>query len=234
MTHPTATLDEVWALFKETDREFQETKQMFQETGRRFQETENMMKVMSQETDRRFEETKQMFQETDRRFEETKHMMKIMSQETDRRFQETSKKISDLGSRLGDFVEGLIKPSVVKLFQERGIIVHKISGDIEADNQELGLATQIDLLVVNRDTCIVIEVKSRLSIDDINDHLERMKKFKPLFPEYEDKQVFGAVASMVIADDVAKYAYRKGFFVIGQRGEYAVILNDEKFKPMAW
>jgi len=38
----------------------------------------------------------------------------------------------------------------------------------------------------------------------------------------------------VIADNVAKYAYKKGFFVIGQQGDSAVILNDSKLQPVAW
>jgi hypothetical protein len=164
-----------------------------------------------------------MSRETDQRF-----------QETDRKLKELSKEIGRLGNRLGEFVEGLIKPSIVSLFQQRGIEVHKVLRDVEAKNRELNLATQIDLLAVNMTTCILIEVKSRLTPEDVNDHLERLEKFKPLFPEYKDKQVFGAVAGMVIAEDVEKHAYRQGFFVIGQRGENAVILNDEKFKPKPW
>ena len=201
MTHPTATLDEVWALFKETDRKFKETDRKFQETDRLITE--------------KFQESERLIRELSKKIEETRS------------------EIGKLGNRLGEFVEGLIKPSVVKLFQERGIEVHKVLCDIEADNK-LGLATQIDLLVVNHEVCILIEVKSRLSIDDVNDHLERMEKFKPLFPEYQDKRVLGAIAGMVIAEEVAKYSYRKGFFVIGQRGEQAGILNGGKFKPVAW
>jgi hypothetical protein len=71
-------------------------------------------------------------------------------------------------------------------------------------------------------------------VDDVNDHLERMEKFKPLFPEYADKKAFGAVAAMVIPEDVARYAYRKGFFVIAQKGETAEMLNDAQFEPRAW
>jgi hypothetical protein len=188
---PAPTLEEVWRLFRETDRKFQETDRQFKETDRQFKET-------------------------------------------DRKFQETNKKIGELGNRIGDFVEGLVKPSVERLFQERGIPVHKTSSDVSADNPELGLATQIDLLVINGEVCALIEVKSKLSVDDVNEHIERMEKFKPLFPEYADKKAYGAVAAMVIPDDVAKYAYRKGFFVIAQKGEMAVILNDDKFKPVAW
>ena len=92
MTHPTATLDEVWALFKETDRKFQETDRLITE---KFQESERLIRELS------------------------------------KKIEETRSEIGKLGNRLGEFVEGLIKPSVVKLFQERGIEVHKVLCDIE-------------------------------------------------------------------------------------------------------
>ena len=209
-TDPAPTLDDVWRLIRETDRQ---------------------LKELSQEADRRA-------QEADRRFQETERLLREQSRETDRYLKqiskETDKKIAKLGNRLGEFVEGLIKPSVVRLFQEQGIPVHKIYSDISADDPQLGLATQIDLFVVNKTVCALIEVKSKLSIDDVNEHLERMEKFKPLFPEYADKIAYGAVAAMVIPDDVAKYAYRKGFFVLAQQGEMVAILNDPNFKPVAW
>jgi hypothetical protein len=105
---------------------------------------------------------------------------------------------------------------------------------MEANDPQLNLATEIDLLVINGDSCVLVEVKSNLSIDDVNEHFERMEKFKPLFPEYANKKAFGAVAGMVISENVAKYAYRKGFFVIGQAGDSVRILNDQKFQPITW
>jgi hypothetical protein len=177
-----------------------------------------------------FEETDRKFQETDRKFQELSETVSITSREVKR----VSEELGHLGNRLGEFVEYLIKPAVVKLFQTRGIEVHKVVRDIEANNPKLGLATQIDLLVINSEVCVLIEVKSHLSVDDINEHIERIGKFKPLFPEYKNSQVMGAIAGMVMPDDVARYGYKKGFFVIGQKGETAVILNDEKFKPKIW
>ncbi len=213
---PAPTLEEVWRLFRETDLKFKET-------DLRFKETERWMKEQATEFDRRLEETNQQFKETNQQFKET-----------DRRFKETDRRIGELGGRLGDFVEGLIKPSVARLFQERGIPIHKTYSDVSASKPDLGLATQIDLFVVNDVACALIEVKSKLSVDDVNAHLERMEKFKPLFPEYADKKAFGAVAAMVIPEDVARYAYRKGFFVITQRGDVAEMLNDPGFEPRAW
>ena len=215
-TEPAPSLDDIWRLFRETDRQLKELALQSKETDRKFQDT-----------DRKFQETERMFQDTDRRFKETDRLIKSLSKETD-------KKIGKLSNRLGEFVEGLIKPAVVRLFQERGIPVHKVYSDVSAENPELNLATQIDLFVINGLSCALIEVKSKLSIDDVNEHLERMQKFKALFPEYADKQAFGAMAAMVMPDEAAKYAYRKGFFVIAQQGEAVKILNDAAFKPMAW
>ncbi|MEZ5672556.1 MAG: hypothetical protein R3E08_09295 [Thiotrichaceae bacterium] len=214
---PAPTLNEVWRLFRETDR---------------------IIKENNQAAERRLQELDRKFQETDRIIKENNQAAEKRSQELDRSIREGDrllrKQIGDLGGRLGDFVEGMIKPSAVRLFQERGIDVHKVSRNVEVNDTQLNLAIEIDLLVVNGDSCILIEVKSNLSLDDVNEHLERMEKFKPLFPEYADKKALGAVAGMVISDNVAKYAYRKGFFVIAQKGDTAIILNDEKFQPTAW
>ncbi|MEY3219253.1 MAG: hypothetical protein RIT27_610 [Pseudomonadota bacterium] len=199
----TVTLEEVWALFKETDRKFQETDRKFQETERLIKETALANAQAAEKRTRELERT-------------------------------LYKKIGELGDRLGDFAEGFVRPAVVRLFRERGIEVHKVTRKIEANNPQLNLATEIDLLVINGDSCVLVEVKSNVSIDDVNEHIERMAKFKPLFPEYADKKAFGAMAGMVISENVAKYAYRKGFFVIAQQGDLAVILNDNKFQPATW
>lgn len=198
-----------------------------------FDEIKQLLKELAQqskETDRKFQETDRKFQETDRKFQETDLQFK----ETERQMKETFKKIGELGNRLGEFVEGMVAPAAVRLFQERGIEVMGLNRNMERNNPQLGLAAQIDLLAVNGDACVVIEVKSHLSVDDVDEHLQRMEKFKALFHEYADKRAYGAVAAMVLPDDVARYAYRKGFFVIAQRGDAAEILNDEGFRPVAW
>ena len=92
----------------------------------------------------------------------------------------------------------------------------------------------VDLLVVNDSQIVAMECKSNLSVDDINEHVERLAKFKRLLPSYADKQVFGAVAAMVIADNVAQYAYRQGLFLIGQNGEQLVIRNELDFVAKVW
>ncbi|WP_258008131.1 hypothetical protein, partial [Cylindrospermopsis raciborskii] len=249
------TADEVWKLLgeliesqKETERKFQETERFLREQS---QETERLLREQSQETERLLREQSQeterflreQSQETDRKFQETERLLREQSQETDRKFQETDRllreeskrvnnQIGQLGNRLGEFVESQVRPAAVKLFQERGIAVKEIASNTYIQTGKEGL--EIDLLVINSSDIILIEAKSKVSEDDVNEHLERLSKFKRFFPRYESYRVLGAVAGMVIPLDVSRYAYRKGLFAIGQSGDNLVILNDDKFRPRGW
>jgi hypothetical protein len=175
-----------------------------------------------------FEEIKQLFRETEQRMRETDLQM----QETDRRMHETDRKIGQLGNRLGEFVEGVVRPGLVRLFRERGVEVHRTLRDVGGDKD--GVALQVDLLVINDTDAVAVEVKSKMTDRDVDEHVERLGKFKILFPEFVSKRLLGAIAAMVIPDDAARYAERRGLFVIGQAGEDAVLLNSEGFEPKAW
>jgi hypothetical protein len=211
-TAPAPTFDDVWrALMQLKDAQIETNKQM-------------------QETDRRMQETDRQMQETDRRMQETDRQM----QETDKRISQVSKQIGELGGRLGEFVEEMVKPAAVRLFQDRGLDVHQVAKNLVAYNDNGQLISEIDLLVVNKSTAIAIECKSNLSIDDVKEHLERLDCFKQSFPQYGDYQVLGAVAAMVIPDSVGRYAYQKGLFVMAQNGDTILIKNDGKFNPKTW
>ncbi|HRX71712.1 MAG TPA: DUF3782 domain-containing protein [Candidatus Competibacteraceae bacterium] len=186
-----------------------------------------------------FREVAEAQKETERKFQETERLLKERSQDTDRKFQETDQKIKSmataihkLGDRLGDYIEDAVRPAAVRLFQERGIAVHEVHQNVSAQRGIEGI--EVDLLVVNDTDVIAIECKSLLSVDDVNEHRERLDKLKRLLPTYANKRVLGAVSAMVIPDNVAQYAYRQGFYVIGQSGEQLVIRNDERFQPKAW
>lgn len=170
----------------------------------------------------------EMFRETDRQFKETDRRFK----ESEKRLKEVTENINRLGSRLGDFVEESVRPAAVRLFRERGIDVHEVHQNVNSQRHNEGI--EIDLLVVNDSDVIAIECKSNLSIDDVNEHLQRLDKLKRLLPSYANKQVMGAVSGMVIPDNVARYAYRQGLFVIAQSGEAMMIKNDDRFQAKIW
>ncbi|MFM8331865.1 MAG: DUF3782 domain-containing protein [Candidatus Methylumidiphilus sp.] len=182
--------------------------------------TEDILQILREIAETQRENTRK-FLETDRKF-----------QETDRRLREVTANIGKLGNRLGDFIEDAVRPAAVRLFRERGIDVHEVHQNVGAQRDGEGL--ELDLLVVNDTDLIGVECKSLLSVDDVNEHLQRLAKLKRLLPSYADKRVFGALAAMVIPDNVAQYAYRKGLYVIGQSGGHLAIRNAADFVASAW
>ncbi|MFZ1640684.1 MAG: DUF3782 domain-containing protein [Candidatus Contendobacter sp.] len=171
-------------------------------------------------------------QETDRKFQETERLLKEQSQAADRRMKQLNEQLGKLGNRLGEFVEGLVRPAIVRLFQARGIAVREVYADVSVEEPDEGM--QINLLAVNGAEAVLVEVKSKLAQADVDEHLERLGKFKRLLPRYAEVRALGAVAAMVVPREAARYAYRQGLFVLAQSGESVVILNDAKFQPRAW
>ncbi|WP_124978318.1 DUF3782 domain-containing protein [Aphanothece sacrum] len=159
--------------------------------------------------------------ETERRF-----------QETDRKIQEVSKQIGALGGKWGRFVEKMVAPACETLFFNRGIPVHQVSQRVKKRLD--GKTLEIDVLVTNEDHVLVVEVKSSLGVDDVKELSDDLSKFRQFFPEYNEKQVYGAVAGIEIEEGADKYAYRQGLFVLVQSGENVAILNDAEFQPKVW
>jgi hypothetical protein len=93
---------------------------------------------------------------------------------------------------------------------------------------------EIDILVVNTTSVVLVECKSRLSTDDVNDFIENLQKFKLAFPAYKNYQVYGAMAGIEINDGVDRNAYQRGLFVIRPSGDTVKIVNDEKFRAKLW
>ncbi len=144
----------------------------------------------------------------------------------------TSRELGRLGDRWGTFVENLVEPAVLRLFQARGINIQ--STYRRAKSTRSVAPMEIDILAVDGDVAVAIEVKSRLSQQDVDDLCEKLQKFKLAFPEQSQHQVYGAIAAIEFVQDVDRYAYRKGLFVIRQCGDSVELANDTVFQPRAW
>ncbi|MFM6628837.1 MAG: DUF3782 domain-containing protein [Microcystis panniformis] len=206
----TANIEEIWEILKELAQSQQELSQSQQELSQSQQELSQSQQELSQAQ-----------KETDKQIKET-----------DKQINRVSQQIGELGNRLGEFVEWQVRPAVVRLFQERGIDVHEFHPGISVKRDNEGL--EIDLLVVNDTDAILVEVKSKLTQRDVDEHLQRLAQFKRLMPRFRDVKALGAVAAMIVPNEVASYACRQGLFVLVQSGENVIILNDAEFTPRVW
>jgi len=144
----------------------------------------------------------------------------------------TSKAVDALTTRWGRFVEELVEPAVLRLFQARGIDVKEVHPRVRTKRQ--GVAMEIDILAVDDTELVLVECKSRLSQGDVDEFIEKLNRFKVSFPHYQNYQTYGAVAGIEINEGVDRYAYRQGLFVIKPSGEGVAIVNDENFQPLAY
>ena len=194
-----------------------------------------LFRISQQEADRRAAEADHRSAEADHRSAEADRR----AAEADRRMQKlertvenTNRAVNALTTRWGRFVEELVRPAVVRLFQKKGINVTRTF--LRMRSEPGNVPMEIDVFGVNGMNAIAVECKSRLSSDDVDEMCQRLGNLKKAFPEYGSYRIFGAVAGIEVDDNVGRYAYQKGLYVIKPSGETVEIVNDEKFQAIAW
>ncbi|MCB2263116.1 MAG: hypothetical protein LGR52_09290 [Candidatus Thiosymbion ectosymbiont of Robbea hypermnestra] len=234
-------VESIWALFRETDRRIQETDRQIKEVSEQFKETDRQIKEVSQqfkETDRRLD---QQFKETDRQIKEVSQQFKETDRRLDRIAEETRREIAALSAQTraaerlftgqwGRLMEALVRPGVVRLFQDWGIPVSRTLERVRA--RRGGEEMELDLLLVDGDALVIVEVKTTLRANHVRELLDDLKTFPDFFPEYKGYRRFGAAATLAIEQAADRYAYRQGLFVLTLGREGLVTLrNDDVFRP---
>ena len=173
-----------------------------------------------------YERLLEMFQRTELMFQETREQMK-----------ETDKKISALGSRIGEIIENMVRGNIVGKFRALNYVVTKYYANAFFDKDELDIHGEIDLFLENGDVAILVEVKTTLKTEDIRDHIERIEKYR----RYTDanggdkRHYIGAVAGAVVSKETIQYAHKNGMYVIVQSGEAVEIITPpEGFQAKEW
>jgi hypothetical protein len=207
--------DEIWAILRELTQSQKDTDRKFQETDRKFQDT-----------DRKFQETDRKFQDTDRKF-----------QDTDRKFRETDKKLNQLEklftSQWGKLMESLVEGDLVRLLTERGIAIADTTTRLKGKNAEGG-NYEFDILAHDGEAVVVVEVKTTLRPQDVEDFLAKLGQIKRWIPRYANNRIHGAMAWLTADAGAERMAENKGLFSIRATGDSAAIQNDPGFAPRAW
>ena len=179
-----------------------------------------------------FERVWQMFQETNKRFQETDKKF----QDTDKKFQDTDKKLNRLErlftSQWGKLIESLVEGDLITILRGQGIEVHdtvkRRSGSRDGQHYEF------DIIAINQTDLVIVEVKTTLRPDDIDDFIRKLRNAKAWMTEYADRTIFGAVAYLTEDAGSAALAQKKGLFVIRATGDSASIINEPGFRPTTW
>ena len=158
-------------------------------------------------------ETRKSQQETDRQIRESQ-------QETDRQIKDINKRFGEYSNRLGEITEYMITPNLMEKFGDLGLVFPKAARNVKVSDRENSIFMEIDVMLENGDKVMLVEIKTNLLSDHIYAHIERLKKMRKYADLHGDKRAFlGAVAGVVIPDDIRSQALSNGMFVIEPSGE---------------
>lgn len=181
----------------------EEIRQIQRETRELQKETAQQIK----DTDRQIKETARQIEDTDRQMKETDRQMK----ETDRKIKELSTRFS---STTGHIIEGLMSSSAIKMYEDKGFKINSLCKNYKRKNKQLNLEMEQDVVLFTETQVIVEEVKASCDKKDVEKFFHNMEKFKLLYDEYADMEVFGAVAAVNYEDGADTYARNLGLFVV--------------------
>jgi hypothetical protein len=177
------------------------------------------------------------------RQEETDQMISRLIKETaqrqkeiDRQMKETDKKISKLGSRFGEAVEAMVLPNLVDKFRELDFVFTKAYPGATITDEKNRIIAEIDITLENGGKVMIVEVKSKPNTIDVKNHIKRMEKVRHHADMHGDgRKYLGAVAGLVMNDDMRNFVLQNGFYAIQPSGDtFNIAVPKGKYHPREW
>ena len=188
-----------------------------------------------------FESVWAALQETDRIVKENAREMALQMAENARQMAENARQMDEYNKRFGDFtrrfgevVEYMIAPNLLKKFREYGFKFHEAMSDRVFSDDDDNALFEVDVFLQNGETAMLVEVKTKLTTEDVKEHIERLEKMRAYADLHGDKRTFlGAVAGVVMTANVKKYALGQGLYVIEPSGE-TFNITPPNGQPKEW
>jgi hypothetical protein len=92
------------------------------------------------------------------------------------------------------------------------------------------------MFLENGGSAMSMEIKSELTVNDVDEHLDRIKTIRRYMDSRGDnRRLLGAVAGAIVPDSVSRYAQKQGLYVVAPSGKSVSVMNDiADFKPREW
>ncbi|MEO0263055.1 MAG: DUF3782 domain-containing protein [candidate division WOR-3 bacterium] len=189
----------------------EEIKEILLELRKQREDTTGELKTLREDTNRRFEETNKRFEELNKRFEELNKRFEELREDTNKRFEEINKRfeeitlrmengfkilrdtISAIGSRWGVGAEDAFRKGFEEIIQELEYKVIKWKKfDKEAKIFSFPRPAEIDIIIKDKKR-IAIEVKSSVSLSDVEEFLKSIKFYEIEENEKIDEKIIVAI-----------------------------------------
>jgi hypothetical protein len=154
---------------------------------------------------------------------------------TDREITKLSKNIGGLDHTQGKLMEEMYSAHLWDKFDALGFTFTQGCRE-KAFHEDGRKIAAVDIFLENGQYAMPVEIKTKLTTDDIDDHLERIARIREYMDNHGDKRTLvGAVAGGVVPDHVQRYAQRRGLYVVVQSGKSAAVADASRtFKAREW
>lgn len=166
-------------------------------------------------------ELREQFKRTDEQFKRTDEQMK-----------RTDIFVGHLSNKFGDLAEAMLVGDVSETLKKIDNLhlqsTHFNSQSFKDDRPEC----EVDALLVGRDSVVVMEAKSNLTIDKIGRFVDNvLKQFVERFPDLAGKNIYGAVGYLKAEEGAVKRAINEGLLVVRSTIQTKEIINPDDFQP---
>jgi len=182
-----------------------------------------------------FESVWAALQENAQGMKELREIQKESELERKKDKAEFNERLGKYVNLFGDFTEYVMAPKLREKFLEFGLDFPKASRNSSVkDNKTKKIILETDVMLENGDKAMMVEIKTQLTVERVNKHIERLEKMRKHADLYGDKRTFlGAVAGVVVEDEVREYALNQGLYLIEPAGEDLTI-TPPNGKPKEW
>ena len=121
-------------------------------------------------------------------------------------------------TRLSRALEDAFAASLPRAMRARGIVIKPEDVRVRVRKRKDGMEQEYDFIAPNGELVLAGEVKTHLTLRDVENLTGRLVRFRLMFPEYAGLPVHGVVAGGEIDENASRLACDSGFVILRLEG----------------
>jgi len=149
---------------------------------------------------------------------------------------EMNKRWGELANKMGTLAEDLVAPGIPRILR---LVIGCPDGQMDVMAVRVrrrhpidrGRTREFDVVAVCGEYVLINETRSSLHAKDADEFVQVLSEVRDFFPEYAEKKIIGALASLYVDESMVRYAQKQGLLVLGMSEEMMDLLNEPGFEP---
>jgi hypothetical protein len=191
------------------------------------------------EEDLQMREQERQAREQERQGREQERQAREQQREHERRASEEAKREwnrerGEIARKLGTVVEDIVAPSVPRVVAEVFGLPQQNPLEhfgIRMQRWSEGERHEFDAVAAWPGYFLINETRSKLRPEEVPEFIETLRGARRFFPEYHDRKLVGALASLYLDPTLIRYIERQGIIVMGLGDDLMDAKNSPGFRP---